>query len=98
MSELFNEKEIRELMEKLSKKRPVFYSEDDFKFSLAWEIKEKYRDDVEIILEKKMNNKNASSSEEGDHKNKNQRIDIFIRVKNENDIEKIGIELSLIHI
>ena len=94
MSELFNEKEIRELMEKLSKKRPVFYSEDDFKFSLAWEIKEKYRDDVEIILEKKMNNKNASSSEEGDHKNKNQRIDIFIRVKNENDIEKIGIELK----
>ena len=80
-------------MEELKDKRPVFNSEDDFKFSLAWLIKEKYRDDVEIRLEKKMNNnKDASSSEVGDKKNKNQRIDIFIIVKN--DKEKIGIELK----
>jgi len=40
---------------------------------LAWLIKEKYRDDVEIRLEKKMNNnKDASSGEAGDQKNKNQ--------------------------
>jgi len=95
MGDEFNEKEIKELMEKLSKKRPVFDSEDDFKFSLAWEIKEKYRDHVEIRLEKKMNNnKNASSLEEEDQNNKNERIDIFIIVKNENYMEKIGIELK----
>jgi len=93
MSVEFNEQEIKELMKELSKKRPIFDSEDDFKFSLAWLIKEKYRDDVEIRLEKKMNNnKDASSSEVGDKKNKNQRIDIFIIVKN--DKEKIGIELK----
>ena len=40
------------------------------------------------------NNKEASSSEVGDKKNKNQRIDIFIIVKNENNVEKIGIELK----
>jgi hypothetical protein len=91
----FNKKIMEELMEELKDKRPVFNSEDDFKFSLAWLIKEKYRDDVEIRLEKKMNNnKDASSSEAGDQKNKNQRIDIFIIVKNENDMEKIGIELK----
>jgi len=89
----FSKKKIEELMEELKDKRPVFNSEDDFKFSLAWLIKEKYRDDVEIRLEKKMNNnKDASSSEVGDKKNKNQRIDIFIIVKN--DKEKIGIELK----
>jgi len=38
------------------------------------------------------NNKDASSSEVGDKKNKNQRTDIFIIVKN--DKEKIGIELK----
>ena len=93
MSVEFNEQEIKELMKKLSKKRPIFDSEDDFKFSLAWLIKEKYRDNVEIRLEKKMNNnKDASSSKVGDKKNKNQRIDIFIIVKN--DKEKIGIELK----
>jgi len=40
------------------------------------------------------NNKDASSSKVGDKKNKNQRIDIFIIVKNENNVEKIGIELK----
>ena len=74
MNEEFNKERMEKLMEELKDSRPVFDSEDDFKFSLAWLIKEKYRDDVEIRLEKKMNNnKNASSSEEGDHNNKNQR-------------------------
>jgi len=93
MSLEFNEQEIKELMEKLSKKRPIFDSEDDFKFSLALEIKEKYRENVEIRLEKKINNnKDAYSSAECDKNNKNQRIDIFIIVKS--DKEKIGIELK----
>ena len=91
----FSKEKIKELMEELKDRRPVFNSEDDFKFSLAWLIKEKYKDDVEIRLEKKMNdNKDASSSKEGDRNNKNQRIDIFIIVKNENNVEKIGIELK----
>jgi len=95
MSVEFNEKEINKLMKKLSKKRPLFDSEDDFKFSLAWLIKEKYKKKVEIRLEKKMNNnKNASRREECNKNNENQRIDIFIIVKNENNTQKIGIELK----
>jgi hypothetical protein len=89
----FNKKKIKDLMEELKDGRPIFDSEDDFKFSLAWLIKEKYRNHIEIRLEKKMNNnKDASSSWAGDKKNKNQRIDIFIIVKNNK--EKIGIELK----
>lgn len=30
------------ILEKLSKERPIFHSEDDFKFSLAWIIKREY--------------------------------------------------------
>jgi len=89
----FSKKKIEDLMEELKDSRPVFNSEDDFKFSLAWLIKENYENNVDIRLEKKMNNnKDASSSEECDQNNKNQRIDIFIIVKN--DKEKIGIELK----
>ena len=91
----FNKERMEKLMEELKDSRPVFDSEDDFKFSLAWLIKEKYRDDVEIRLEKKMNNnKNASSSEGGDQNNKNERIDIFIKAQNEKGNEFIGIELK----
>jgi|ECHhosMinimDraft_1075155.scaffolds.fasta_scaffold07143_1 hypothetical protein len=93
----FSKKKIEDLMEELKDKRPVFNSEDDFKFSLAWLIKEKYENNVDIWLERKMNkmnNKDASSSNKGNQNNKNQRVDIFIIVKNENDMEKIGIELK----
>jgi len=91
----FNKKIMEGLMEELKDKRPVFNSEDDFKFSLAWLIKEDYENNVDIWLEKKMNNnKDASSSENGDQNNKNQKIDIFIIVKNGNNMEKIGIELK----
>jgi len=41
-----------------------------------------------------MNNKDVSRNEECDRNNKNQRIDIFIIVKNENNTQKIGIELK----
>jgi len=95
MNAEFNKKKMEDLMEELKDSRPVFNSEDDFKFSLAWLIKEKYRDDVEIRLEKKVNNnKNASSNEGGDQNNKNQRIDIFIKAQNEKGNEFIGIELK----
>lgn len=42
--------DIYYLMDELAKKREIFHSEDDFKFSLAWLIKERY--DYEIVLEK----------------------------------------------
>jgi len=38
----FNKKKIEDLMEELKDSRSVFNSEDDFKFSLAWLIKENY--------------------------------------------------------
>ena len=93
MSVEFSKEKMEELVEELKDTRPVFNSEDDFKFSLAWLIKEKYRKHIEIRLEKRMNNnRDTSSSGVGDKKKKNQRIDIFIIVKNNK--EKIGIELK----
>ena len=41
---------IEDILKKLSKERPIFHSEDDFKFSLCWKIKETY-EDAEIGLE-----------------------------------------------
>jgi len=55
MSVELNKNEIKEVMNRLRKDRPIFHSEDDFKFSLAWAIKEKYeekKENVEIRLEK----------------------------------------------
>ena len=34
--------EIERVIEKLKEKRKIFYSEDDFKFALAWIIQEEY--------------------------------------------------------
>ncbi len=84
-SELDGEK-LKEILGELSIKRPVFESEDDFKFSLAWKIKEEYEEyksKIDIRLEKKIYWKN-----EDEEKEKNQRIDIFI------EPWKIGIELK----
>ncbi|MGC9124006.1 MAG: hypothetical protein ACP5IB_08085 [Thermoplasmata archaeon] len=47
-------KKLKEILGELSIKRPVFDSEDDFKFSLAWKIKEKYGNEIDIRLEKKL--------------------------------------------
>jgi len=41
---------INYILDELASKRPVFHNEDDFKFSLAWIIKENYPD-IEIRLE-----------------------------------------------
>jgi hypothetical protein len=85
-SELDVEK-LKEILEELSKERPIFESEDDFKFSLAWKIKEEYEDEnkdknIDIRLEKNFIIENENGEEE------NYRIDIFIRKW------KIGIELK----
>ena len=109
MSVEFNENEIKEVMNKLSKDRPIFHSEDDFKFSLAWAIKEKYEDkeeNVEIRLEKKLNGNNyyynflkekckgPSQNNKRNQNQKNERIDIFIIANGAKGKEKIGLELK----
>ncbi|MCL2111108.1 MAG: hypothetical protein FWH32_02420 [Clostridiales bacterium] len=50
MNELLNIN-INEVMKTLSEKRPIFHSEADFQFELAWTIKKKYGDKVSIRLE-----------------------------------------------
>jgi len=109
MSVEFNEDEIRDVMKRLSKDRPIFHSEDDFKFSLAWAIKEKYEEkeeNVEIRLEKKLNDysyyynflkekcKGPSQNNKRDQNQKNERIDIFIIANGLKGKEKIGLELK----
>jgi desulfoferrodoxin (superoxide reductase-like protein) len=81
--EELNGEKLKEILGELSIKRPVFDSEDDFKFSLAWKIKETFKDS-DIRLEKKF------SLMEGEGKDKNNRIDIYIKI---GDIS-IGIELK----
>lgn len=46
--------EFKDIMENLAAERPLFHSEADFQFALAWRIKEKYRD-AKIRLEKCVN-------------------------------------------
>ncbi|MVT13952.1 MAG: hypothetical protein GPW19_00335 [Euryarchaeota archaeon] len=109
MSVEFNENEIKEVMNRLSKDRPIFHSEDDFKFSLAWEIKEEYEkkgENLEIRLEKKLNDSNpyystikekckkSSQNNKRDQDKKNERIDIFIIANGVKGKEKIGVELK----
>ena len=85
----FSKKEIGELMKELSEKGTVFDSEDDFKFSLAWLIKEKYGEDAKIRLEKRMRDNYISKNKKG-----NERIDIFIELQVGNEQKHIGIELK----
>jgi hypothetical protein len=46
---------LNEIIRSLCLTRPIFHSEDDLKFSLAWEIKNDYRKS-EIFLEKRTKN------------------------------------------
>jgi hypothetical protein len=102
----FKEDKIRNVMRKLSEDRPIFHSEDDFKFSLAWKIKNEYKENLEIRLEKNMDNVNRYlkdkkeecnvSKQNNKQNNKNEKIDIFIIANGINGLEKIGIELKYI--
>lgn len=73
--------EIEKVLEILSKERPIFHSEKDFQFSLAWKIKSLYPE-VAVRLEKPLH-RNTDSTE---------HIDIFLR---EGAID-IGMELKYI--
>ncbi|HPM48103.1 MAG TPA: hypothetical protein PLW78_10240 [bacterium] len=70
--------DLKKVLKSLSKKRPVFHSEADFQFALAWEIKEEYKS-AEIRLEKRF--------ETG---KKNNYFDIFFEL----DGKKYAIELK----
>lgn len=68
--------EIKDVLEKLSKERPIFHSEKDFQFSLAWKIKSLYPE-VAVRLEKPMCRDT----------DKNEHIDIFLK----DEVNDIGI-------
>jgi len=84
-----NEDVIKELIGKLSVKGIIFDSEDDFKFSLAWLIKEKYGEHAEVRLERRMSDNNGPKGNKV-----NERIDIFIELQNGDSKKRTGIELK----
>ena len=51
MSNILDIEKLEKCIKSLSNKRRIFHSEADFQFALAWEIKENYKDDVNIRLE-----------------------------------------------
>ena len=51
MNNILDIEKLEKCMKSLSNKRRIFHSEADFQFALAWEIKENYKDDVNIRLE-----------------------------------------------
>ena len=59
--------DLNDLINKLSKKRPIFHSEKDFQFALSWKIHEIY-EDLKIRLERPVNI----------NSNKKIHLDIFI--------------------
>lgn len=44
--------ELDNILNELAKHRPIFHSEADFQFALAWEIKKEYGENVEIRMER----------------------------------------------
>ncbi len=69
---------INEALNCLSKNRPIFHSEDDFKFALAWKLKEK-NPNIEIRLEYKANNEDITYIDRhGLERNAVSTIDILI--------------------
>lgn len=74
---------LRNMMFRLSEDRPVFHSEDDFKFSLAWKLKEDNKDKLNIRLENPFR-------ETHEEKRKNRFLDIYL----ESETNKVGIELK----
>ncbi len=73
--------DFKKIIASLSLWRPIFHSEDDLKFSLAWTIKKEY-DDLEVRLEKRMKNEDNKRGE---------YIDMFLK---DHKGERIGIEFK----
>lgn len=74
---------LTELLTELSQQRPIFHSEADFQFSLAWKIKEHLKDGDEVRLE------HPFPKTEGERK-RNQYIDIVVLLNG----KKIPIEVK----
>lgn len=76
---------IKEALEELAKKRPIFWSEADFQFSFAWEIK-RTLPNAEIRLERRVDIPSRKSEDKTD----GAYIDIWV----ENEGKIIPIELK----
>ena len=67
---------IKNILNDLSIKRPIFHSEADFQHALAWQIKEFYQqqkhDDLEIQLERRFDLKNGKQT----------HLDILFKINN----------------
>lgn len=68
--------DIYRVLEELSKTNPLFCSELEFQFYLAWKIKEIYQDDFHICIEYPLKN----------YEGKNRNIDLLLIDKNGNYI------------
>lgn len=66
--------DIKEILEKLAKRRPVFHSEHDFKFELAWEIKSNLND-ASIRLEYPYRLLGLGN----DHTRRDQYLDVLVK-------------------
>lgn len=71
-SNMIDKEMIHEILRNLSSIRPVFHSEDDFKFSFSWELNGYLGDNAEIRLEERF----GLSKEVAD--NKEAYLDIFL--------------------
>lgn len=86
------------VMKQLAQKRPLFHSEADFQFSLAWELKEELKDRYKIRLEKpdkglptiKISPQEEMQSEQG--KDNNCSVDIWIETPDSSEIYPIEVK------
>ena len=78
--------EMDNIMKNLSESRPIFHSEADFQFALAWEIMRQKKNNCEIRLEYPVTVKKESKSQPLDADNSKQQeerwyIDIVVKIK-----------------
>ena len=83
---MLNEKKMRKIMETLATVRPIFHSEADFKFALAWEIQKKCPR-AEVRLEYPFRETQSG-------KQKTTYIDIVVIFNRRNEKNVIPIELK----
>ena len=80
--EVVNMKKTIEIINELAIERPIFHSEADFQFALAWMIKNRYAD-LDIRLEKPINNNDLQCTEaQNFFQRRNRYIDIVLTYKN----------------
>ncbi len=65
---------MKDMLKKLSKKRPIFHNERDFQFELAWLIKENYKCDIRLEYYYKTENEDSVSDKKKSKSKKDKRI------------------------